>query len=137
MNKIHLLILMALPLALPGYLPAQDAGDYRPESESRFNPEDLRRNPFWPIGWHPGLEEVDEVEVMERVTLPVSAFVVTSILGGDPPLTVINNRELTVGDIFPVQIGGRSVTVSVAGIFDGYVVIQHDDQFLEVPLRRR
>lgn len=125
-------LLALVPMA---FLVAQDAGDYRPENQSHFDHENFQRSPFWPIGWYPSDVEV-EAPRETRVTLSPNAFTVTSILGGDPPLAVINRRDVTVGDRFPVQVGGRTVTVTVSAILDGLVIVEHEGEFVEVPLRR-
>ena len=91
------------------------------------------RNPFWPVGWSPQ-EKVAAAPV--RIQVGPESFRLSTIMLGDPPLAVINGRDVTVGDIIPVAVAGRVVSVRVSAIRDGFVVLDHDGKTVLVQLSR-
>lgn len=105
-------------------------------------PDSQAFNPFWPLGWTKseasrGAATDAPADSVAASMLRPENFVVTSILLGEPPLAVINGRELAEGQIVAVQFGGQRLNVQVAAVQDGQVILRVGSQNLVVPLRRR
>ena len=64
-------------------------------------------------------------------------FVVTSILLNQPPIAVINGKEMVEGEVVAMNFGGQKVNVQLTAVQDGQVILRYQDQNLVVPLRRR
>src|SRR5687767_3876237 len=119
-----------LLLALSGSLTASSvsAAEYSLSRRSGFASSEVKRNPFWPIGY---THQVKNVAVAAKakpaISLSAAAFTVSSILiSSGMPLAVINGREFAVGD--SIEVNGASARVQE--IRDGEVVIGYLDQSL-------
>ena len=64
-------------------------------------------------------------------------FTVTSILLNEPPLAVINGKEMAEGEIVQIVINNQKVAVQLAAVQDGQVILRYRGQNLVVPLRRK
>lgn len=110
-----------------------------------------QRAPFWPIGWvKPKAGPVAKADVPAgpRVTLDEASFKVSSILLGSPSLAIINGRTYSEGEFLrqPRATGGAATVatsaipagarIRVYRIDDGGVVLQHQEQLLNVALKR-
>ena len=115
---------------------ASDAADskvYVPK-QTVFAVSASDHNPFWPIGW------------IKTESLPVNAvaatiphaddFTVTSILLNEPPMAVINGKEMAEGEVAAVPVNGQPVMVQLMAVQDGRVILRWQNQNLIVPLRR-
>ncbi|HEX4083947.1 MAG TPA: hypothetical protein VHY22_03470 [Chthoniobacteraceae bacterium] len=106
---------------------------YLPKNKSVFTGAVNDHNPFWPIGW----VKINESESDAAPIVPhIGDFTVTSILLNEPPLAVINGKEMAEGEIASIPISTGSVTVQLLAVQDGRVILRWENQNLVVPLRR-
>ena len=113
-----------------------NAGDFPLKNRSTFAADDGKHNPFWPIGWAKTAVATSAPAVPAPLVKP-GDFVVTSILLNQPPIAVINGKEMVEGEVVAMNFGGQKVNVQLAAVQDGQVVLRYRDQNLVVPLRRR
>jgi hypothetical protein len=106
------------------------------QNRSSFSIEDSERNPFLPIGWAKPQGGQKSAPVVTAALNPED-FLLSSILLGREPMAVINGKVYTEGDVAPVEVGSRQVTVEVRAIHDGEVVLGYLDRNITVPLKRR
>lgn len=120
--------LAVLALAPAGV--GQDTARLKPDPPAMFVTTLDGRNPFWPIGFTPQAREpVRKEELRTRIDrFPPGTFDISSILVGDPPIAVINGGEYVPGDIIPVSVNGREVTVRLMAVEDGYIRVRHEDK---------
>jgi hypothetical protein len=116
-------------------------GGYKLKNPSSFQASDTAHNPFWPIGWAKAAP-VATVATTAAAAVPVAAlkaedFVVTSILINEPPLAVINGKEMAEGEMTQMQVGSQRIVVQLAAVQDGRVVLRCQNHNLVVPLRRK
>jgi len=101
--------------------------------QSVFAGTQVDHNPFWPIGW----VKMDSGSSDANVAIPhASDFTVTSILLNEPPLAVINGKEMAEGEIAALPVNGQSVVVQLLAVQDGRVILRWQNQDLVVPLHR-
>ena len=92
------------------------------------------RSPFLPIGWVKPIGGAAPID--NRPSADEGMFRVSSILIGPPTLAVINNRTYEEGQFMRMPKTGPQLRVRVYRILDGKVLLQVDNNFLTVPLRR-
>lgn len=113
--------------ATPEPPPQRAAPPQRPslllDRVSRFEPNEVVRNPFWPVGWRPGDAKAAPGPRMVTFTLPPETFRLTSTLPGWRPVAVINGRSYTVGESLHLLVGQDLVEVEIAAVEDGAVVV--------------
>ena len=91
-------------------------------------------NPFWPIGWVK--METHSSDNAASVIPRTEDFVVTSILLNDPPMAVINGKEMAEGELAAVPVNGQPVIVQLMAVQDGRVILRWQNQNIIVPLHR-
>jgi hypothetical protein len=107
---------------------------YSPKSKSVFTGTTNGHNPFWPIGW---IKTVDESADSAAPVVPhAEDFVVTTILLNDPPMAVINGKDLAEGEIAVMPVDGANVTIQLMAVQDGRVIIRWENQNIVVPIHR-
>ena len=90
-------------------------------------------NPFWPIGWM----KTESLSGAAASLIPHSEnFIVTSILLNEPPMAVINGKEMAEGEVAAVTVDGQSVMVQLMAVQDGRVILRWQNQNIIVPLHR-
>jgi hypothetical protein len=129
------------PASHPQTQSETSAGRFKLKNRSSFAVSSMdAHNPFWPIGWTKSpavpVAQTTAESAPAAVTLKADSFVVSSILLGNPPLAVINGREMAEGEIVAIQIGAQRLYVQLASVQDGRVVLRYLNQNLIVPLRR-
>lgn len=127
--------------ALPNHADAQNAAGFRLKNRSVFVTAGAEHDPFWPIGWHkPNASEPSSstsAPVRNVVEFRTDGIVVTSILLGNPPLAVINGKGYAEGELMAQEFAGQTITVQIAAIQDGAVVLRYQDKNYTVLLRRK
>jgi hypothetical protein len=113
--------------------PAASAA-YTPKTRSVFNAVADQHNPFWPIGW---VKLANENADSASQTMPrAEDFAVTTILLNDPPMAVINGKDMAEGEVASMPINGQNVVVQLMAVQDGRVVLRWENQTIVVPIRR-
>jgi len=116
----------------PGTTGTSNAKVYVLAKKTAFTATANDHNPFWPIGWVKMESSSDNV-----VVIPHSQdFSVTSILLNEPPMAVINGKEMAEGEIATLTINGQLVTVQLMAVQDGRVILRWQNQNIVVPLHR-
>jgi hypothetical protein len=117
--------------------PATETAPIELKNKSSFVMDESGRNPFWPIGWKPapkksGSEHGSGADIRE------TAFLVSSItLDPGAHFAIINGKVMNEGQVFGLQMGNQTYSVTVKAIQDGQVILQRRDQEIVVPLRRK
>jgi hypothetical protein len=102
-----------------------------PVRKSSFTTHGVARNPFWPVGWAPGVKKP-----VEQVTIGPEYFKVTAILLGPPHLAVINGKDYAEGDSISVPVGGKEEKVRIDAVRDGFILLNHRGRPITVPMNR-
>ena len=91
-------------------------------------------NPFWPIGW----VKMESVADSAAPVIPhADDFAVTSILLNEPPMAVINGKEMAEGETTTIPLNGQPVMVQLMAVQDGRVILRWQNQNLIVPIHRQ
>jgi hypothetical protein len=107
---------------------------YAPKTRSVFKAAADSHNPFWPIGW---VKMENESPDATAPTMPhAEDFTVTTIMLNDPPMAVINGKDMAEGEIASLPIGGQNVAVQLMAVRDGSVVLRWQNQNIMVPIHR-
>jgi len=93
-------------------------------------------NPFWPIGWVKTETNTADQNAPPPMMPHAEDFTVTTILLNDPPMAVINGKEMAEGEIQAFPINGAQVTVQLMAVKDGRVIIRWQNQNITVPIHR-
>jgi hypothetical protein len=114
---------------------AAPANPFEPKAQSIFSGGKNDHNPFWPIGW----VKMDDAAVDNAAPLVphVEDFTVTSILLNEPPIAVINGKEMAEGEVGALPISSGEVTVQLMAVQDGRVILRWENQNLVIPLHRQ
>ncbi len=132
MNRtLSTFVILAASIALHA-----NAGDFPLKNQSTFARDNGKHNPFWPIGWSKTAVATSTSTAPAPLVKP-GDFVVTSILLNQPPIAVINGKEMVEGEVVAMNFGGQKVNVQLTAVQDGQVILRYQDQNLVVPLRRR
>lgn len=113
---------------------------YKLKNPSSFQASSMAHNPFWPIGWAkaaPVAAVATAAPAVPVAALKAEDFVVTSILINEPPLAVINGKEMAEGEMALMQVGSQRIVVQLAAVQDGRVVLRCQNHNIVVPLRRK
>jgi hypothetical protein len=109
---------------------------YTPKTKSVFTGAAQGHNPFWPIGWVK-LSDEPAIETTAAPYVPkVEDFVVTTIMLNDPPMAVINGKDMAEGEIAALPVSGQSAVVQLMAVQDGRVILRWENQNLVVPIHR-
>lgn len=111
------------------------AKSYTPKNRSVFTASANDHNPFWPIGWVK--MENTTVDSGAPVIPRAEDFSVTTILLNEPPLAVINGKDMAEGEIATLNVNGQPVMVQLMAVQDGRVILRWQNQNLIVPLHRQ
>lgn len=118
--------------ASTGSLPAKAAA---PKRRSVFAASMNDHNPFWPIGW------VKTEAVAGDTSAPLvpraEDFSVSCILLNEPPMAVINGKEMAEGEVAAIPVGSQAVMVQLIAVQDGRIILRWQNQNLTVPLHRQ
>ena len=114
---------------------AKPAAGYTPKTRSVFTATGEQHNPFWPIGWVKVANESATDGAAPTVPHPED-FVVTTILLNEPPMAVINGKDLAEGEIAAMPINGQNVVVQLMAVQDGRVILRWENQNIVVPIHR-
>jgi len=114
---------------------ATAAKAYAPARKSLFTAAAADHNPFWPIGWV-NLENLSASSATAPVIPHSEDFTVTSILLNEPPMAVINGKEMAEGEIAAINLNGQQVMVQLIAVQDGRVILRWQNQNILVSLRR-
>jgi hypothetical protein len=106
---------------------------YTPKNKSIFTGASNAHNPFWPIGWVKTAEQNSDTAT---VTPKSDDFMVTTILLNDPPMAVINGKDMAEGEVAQLPVEGQDVTVQLLAVQDGRVILRWQNQSITVPLHR-
>jgi hypothetical protein len=141
LNSLSLAVLTALGAVAQGVDYPETAGSksapYQLQHRSSFDLTDNVRPPFWPIGWVKRAKGVaGQAPTAPKIKVDEKAFVVSSILLGNPSLAVINGRAYTEGEILKMPRGSQAPRIRVHRIWDGGVQLQADEQLISAMLRR-
>ena len=107
---------------------------YTPKVKSVFTGATNAHNPFWPIGWVKTAEET--TDTASSVTPKSDDFMVTTILLNDPPMAVINGKDMAEGEVAALPVDGQTVTVQLLAVQDGRVILRWQNQNIAVALHR-
>jgi len=61
---------------------------------------------------------------------------VTTILLNEPPMAVINGKEMAEGEIAALPVNGQNVAVQLMAVQDGRVILRWQNQNIIVPIHR-
>lgn len=114
---------------------AADTTSYEPRSKSVFTSTENDHNPFWPIGWVK-TEALPAGDTGAVVNPHVEDFTVSTILLNDPPMAVINGKDMAEGEIAALSVNGQPVVVQLMAVQDGRVILRWQNQNLIVPIHR-
>ena len=125
-----------VPMA-PAVAAAMDGKVALEERKSDFEVTEqmTKRNPFWPVGWLPGMKA--KVKVETQKFNPTEAFSITSILLGPPDLAVINGKRYETGQVIPTLLGTQKLQIKIIKIQDGGVIMALGKQQFLVPKKQR
>jgi hypothetical protein len=115
---------------------ADAAGVYVPKTKSFFNGTDNDHNPFWPIGWVKS-EEASGDDAANALVPHAEDFTVTTILLNDPPMAVINGKDMAEGEVASLSVNGQAVVVQLMAVQDGRVILRWQNQNIIVPIHRQ
>ena len=115
---------------------ATAAAAYTPKTKSVFSSAAAQHNPFWPIGWVKTADESDAAESVAAVIPHTDDFLVSTIMLNDPPMAVINGKDMAEGQIAALPINGQNVVVQLMAVQDGRVVLRWENQNIVVPIHR-
>jgi hypothetical protein len=90
-------------------------------------------NPFWPIGWTK-MENISDDG--PSIDPHVEDFTVTTIMLNDPPMAVINGKDMAEGEVAALPVNGQSVVVQLMAVQDGRVILRWQNKNLVIPLHR-
>ena len=107
---------------------------YTPKNKSVFTGNVNEHNPFWPIGWVKTAEETSDTA--NSVTPKTEDFIVSTILLNDPPMAVINGKDMAEGEVAALPVDGQDVTVQLLAVQDGRVILRWQNQSITVPIHR-
>jgi hypothetical protein len=108
---------------------------YVPKTKSVFNPVTNAHNPFWPIGWVK--TETDQTSDTAAPYVPrVEDFMVSTIMLNEPPMAVINGKDMAEGEIAALPVNGVNVVVQLMAVQDGRVILRWQGQNIVVPIHR-
>ena len=132
------LFLTAAALGAPLLSHADDAKKpFVPKHQSVFLASPSDHNPFWPIGWiKPETDNSSTAQGVAPVVPHAADFLVTTIMLNEPPLAVINGKEMAEGEVATMPVNGQPTTVQLVAVQDGQVVIRWQNQNIVVPLHR-
>ncbi len=107
---------------------------YTPKTKSVFTSSTDQHNPFWPIGW---VKMANETADTAATAVPhADDFTVTTILLNEPPMAVINGKEMAEGEVAPLPVNGASIVVQLLAVQDGRVILRWENQNIIVPIHR-
>ncbi len=117
--------------------PVTEVAPIELKTQSSFVMDESGRNPFWPIGWKPAPKKSGNAEHAGS-EIRDTAFLVSSItLDAGARYAIINGKVMNEGQVFGLQMGNQTYSITVKSIQDGQVILQRRDQEIVVPLRRR
>ena len=120
----------------PKAKPSDQPSPITVKNKSSFQLDASTRNPFWPIGFKPKAR-IGGIGDAEG-EIPPTAFLVTSItLDTANHFAIINGKTMMEHQQFGLQIGTQIYQVTVKRIEDGRVILDHHDEEIVVPLRRK
>jgi hypothetical protein len=106
---------------------------YTPKRKSVFTASAEQHNPFWPIGW----VKIEEGADSSAPVVPhAENFSVTTILLNEPPMAVINGKDMAEGEVAEMPIDGQNVAVQLMAVQDGRVILRWQNQNIVVPIHR-
>jgi hypothetical protein len=108
---------------------------YTPKTKSVFGASTAQHNPFWPIGWVK-IENESASDSSAPYVPRVEDFLVSTILLNDPPMAVINGKDLAEGEVAALPINGQNVVVQLMAVQDGRVILRWENQNIVVPIHR-
>jgi hypothetical protein len=108
---------------------------YTPKTKSVFSAPADAHNPFWPIGWIK-MDNVAAGDDAAPMVPKASDFTVSTIMLNEPPMAVINGKDMAEGEISALSINGQSVVVQLLAVQDGRVILRWQNQNLIVPIHR-
>jgi len=111
------------------------SGSYVPKQKSTFTAGLNAHNPFWPIGWVK-TESISTADNGASLTPRPEDFSVTTIMLNEPPMAVINSKDMAEGEVAALNVNGRSVIVQLMAVQDGRVILRWQNQNLVVPIHR-
>jgi hypothetical protein len=111
------------------------AAGYTPKTKSVFSASANEHNPFWPIGWVK-MENESASDSSAPLIPHAEDFIVTTILLNDPPMAVINGKDMAEGEVAALPISGQNVVVQLMAVQDGRVVLRWQNQNIVVPIHR-
>ena len=115
-----------------------NAGEFQLKNRSTFEAGAAAHNPFWPIGWvKSSVAAAPGAESQSAATLKAENFVVSSILLNEPPLAVVNGKEMAEGEVIAMNVDSKTLLIQLASVQDGQVVLRYRGQNIVVPLHRR
>jgi hypothetical protein len=108
---------------------------YSPKTRSVFTASANQHNPFWPIGWVK-IESESATDSSAPLVPHAEDFLVTTILLNEPPMAVINGKEMAEGEVAALPVEGQNVVVQLMAVQDGRVILRWENQNLVVPIHR-
>jgi hypothetical protein len=115
---------------------AAAATGYTPKTKSVFTATVDQHNPFWPIGWVKTAEESSASDSVAAVIPHAEDFNVTTIMLNEPPMAVINGKDMAEGEIAALPVGSQNVVVQLMAVQDGRVILRWENQNIVVPIHR-
>ena len=126
----------AAPVVDTNPAPGAAATGYAPKNKSVFTAAENDHNPFWPIGWVK-MEAISDGDNSAPLIPRAEDFSVTTILLNDPPMAVINGKDMAEGEVAALSVNGAPVVVQLMAVQDGRVILRWQNQNLIVPIHRQ
>lgn len=136
MRSALLPLLAAASLGVSLCAHAEEPKAFETKHKSSFSASPNAHNPFWPIGWVKPDVENSSSQAAAPIMPHASDFLVTTIMLNEPPLAVINGKEMAEGEVATMVLNGQPTTVQLLAVQDGQVVIRWQNQNIVAPLHR-
>lgn len=134
MKRTLLIAALAFILGAPFMPEASAQSGFKLKNRSSFSSNRVTRDPFWPIGW----SKQGGVQAVAAAPVKAEDFVVSTIMiDQGAPLAVINGKVYGEGETMTLPAGGLKVSVLVAAIEDGRVMLRYQGDTIAAPLRRK
>jgi len=106
---------------------------YDLESKSHFSQKNFERNPFIPLNHSAGVQDNKQ----KKFSIKKSDFKISSIMGGNPPIAVINGKIYSQGEVYRYDTGGITIPFTVVKITSTSVTFAFKEKRFTVKIKRQ
>ena len=135
----HIITLLVTLLATSGW--AQSSGGFKVKNLSAFNVAGSSRNPFWPIGYVPGIPGSQtpnsQAQQAPKAALKAEDFTLTSISSFQGArMAMVSGKSVIEGQLVNLNVSGQRMKVQIVSITDGAVTLRCMGQEITVSQKR-